>query len=154
MSDDKKVIDFNAKRQKSIEQKRRTFERVMFQEFLGVYSVMDDQGTGYPVKLVDISKEGLQFQLPFSAKAKNQYKAGSEITLKLYFTKGSYLPALVTVRRAAEYVDERGDAWLRLGGEFDTSVPTFKAISTFVDFIIQYSELSSIDKSDSKVYFL
>ena len=154
MSDDKKVIDFNAKRQKSIEQKRRTFERVMFQEFLGVYSVMDDQGTGYPVKLVDISKEGLQFQLPFSAKAKNQYKAGSEITLKLYFTKGSYLPALVTVRRAAEYVDERGDAWLRLGGEFDTSVPTFKVISTFVDFIVQYSELSSIDKSDSKVYFL
>jgi hypothetical protein len=154
MSDDKKVIDFNAKRQKSIEQKRRTFERVMFQEFLGVYSVMDDQGTGYPVKLVDISKEGLQFQLPFSAKAKNQYKAGSEITLKLYFTKGSYLPALVTVRRAAEYIDERGDAWLRLGGEFDTTVPTFKAISTFVDFIIQYSELSSIDKTDSKVYFL
>lgn len=66
MSDDKKVVDFNAKRKESIEQKRRTFERVVFQEFLGVYSVVDDQGSGYPIKLVDISGDGCQFQLPFS----------------------------------------------------------------------------------------
>ncbi len=154
MSDDKKVVDFNKKRLESIEQKRRTFERVVFQEFLGVYTVVDDQGSGFPVKLIDISKDGCQFQVPFSAKAKNQFKAGTETTLKLYFTKGSYLPAVVTVRHASEYIDKDGDAWLRLGGEFDTKIPSFQALKSFIDFIFQYAEFSCLDKGESKVYFL
>jgi hypothetical protein len=154
MSDDKKVVDFNEKRRKNIEQKRRTFERVVFQEFLGVYSVIDDQGAGFPIKLLDISSDGCQFQVPFSLKAKNQFKGGTELTLKLYFTKGSYLPAVVTVRHATEYIDQQGDAWLRLGGEFDTSIPSYKALSSFIDFIYQYAEFSCIDRGDSKVFFL
>lgn len=154
MSDDKKVVDFGARRKESIEQKRRSFERVVFQEFLGVETVVDDQGSGFPVKLVDISADGCQFQLPFSLKAKNQFKAGTEITMKLFFTKGTYLPAVVTVRHASEYVDKDGDAWLRLGGEFDTSLPSYKALESFVNFIYQYAEFSCLDKGESKVYFL
>lgn len=154
MSDDKKVVDFNAKRKQSIEQKRRTFERVVFQEFLGVYSVVDDQGTGYPIKLVDISEEGCQFQLPFSLKAKNKFKSGTEVTLKLYFTKTTYLPAVVTVRHGSEYVDRDGEAWLRLGGVFDTSLPSYQALSSFIHFIYQYAEFSCADKGESKTYFL
>lgn len=154
MSDEKKVFDFNERRQKNIEQKRRTFERVVFQEFLGVYSVIDDNGSGYPVKLVDISKEGLQFQVPFSGKAKNQFKSGEELTLKLYFSKGSYLPAVVTIRHASEYIDQQGDAWLRMGCAIDTSIPSYQALSTFIDFIYQYAEFSCIDKGESKVFFL
>lgn len=154
MSDDKKVVDFNEKRKKNIEQKRRTFERVVFQEFLGVYSVIDDHGAGYPIKLLDISSEGCQFQVPFSLKAKNQFKAGSELTLKLYFTKGSYLPAVVTIRHASEYIDQQGDAWLRLGSEFDSSLPSYTALSSFINFIYQYAEFSCIDKGENKVFFL
>lgn len=154
MSDDKKVVDFEAKRKESIEQKRRSFERVVFQEFLGVETVVDDQGSGFPVKLVDISGTGCQFQLPFSLKAKNQFKSGTEITLKLFFTKGTYLPAVVTIRHTSEYIDRDGDAWLRLGGEFDTSLPSFQALASFIDFIYQYAEFSCLDKGESKVYFL
>jgi hypothetical protein len=154
MSDDKKVVDFNEKRKQSIEQKRRSFERIVFSEFLGVYSVVDDMGGNFPIKLVDISGEGCQFQLPFSLKAKNQFKPGSEVTLKLFFTKGTYLPCVVTVRHASEYVDQSGDAWLRLGGDFDTSLPSFKAVSSFIDFIYQYAEFSCVDKGESKVFFL
>lgn len=154
MSDSKKVVDFNAKRKESIEQKRRSFERVVFQEFLGVYTVVDDQGSGFPIKLLDISTEGCQFQLPFSLKAKNQFKSGTELTLKLFFTKGTYLPAVVTVRHVSEYVDKDGDAWLRLGGEFDASLPSFKALASFIDFIYQYAEFSCVDKGESKVYFI
>ena len=154
MSDEKKVFDFAEKRKKSIEQKRRTFERVMFQEFLGVYTVVDDQGSNFPIKLIDISNDGCQLQLPFSLKAKNQFKSGTEVTLKFFFTKGSYLPAVVTVRHASEYVDQQGDAWLRLGAQFDTSLPSFKALQSFIDFIYQYAEFSCLDKGESKVYFL
>ncbi len=154
MSDDKKVVDFNQKRKENIEQKRRSFERVVFQEFLGVYSVVDDQGSSFPIKLVDISADGCQFQLPFSLKAKNQFKSGTEVTLKLFFTKGTFIPAVVTVRHATEYVDQQGDAWLRLGGEFDTSLPSFQALSHFIQFIYQYAEFSCVDRGESKVYFL
>lgn len=154
MSDDKKVVDFSEKRKQSIEQKRRTFERVVFQDFLGVETVIDDQGSGFAVNLVDISKDGCQFQVPFTMKAKNQFKAGTEVTLKLFFTKGTYIPAVVTVRHASEYVDQKGDAWLRLGGEFDTSLPSFKALSSFINFIYQYAEFSCVDKGESKVFFL
>jgi hypothetical protein len=155
MSDDKKnVVDFNKKRQENIEQKRRTFERVVFQEFLGVYTVVDDQGSSFPIKLLDISGDGCQLQLPFSLKAKNQFKSGTELPLKLFFTKGSFLPAVVTVRHASEYIDKDGDAWLRLGGEFDTSLPSFQALSHFIQFIYQYAEFSCLDKGESKVYFL
>lgn len=154
MSDDKKVVDFNAKRKKNIEQKKRNFERVVFDEFLGVYSVVDDQGSSYPIKLIDVSKDGCQFQIPFSLKAKNQFKSGTEVHLKFFFTKGSYLPALVTVRHAAEYVDKDGNAWLRLGGDFDTALPSFKALSSFISFIYEYAEFSCLDKGESKVFFL
>jgi hypothetical protein len=154
MSDDKKVVDFSVRRKESIEQKRRTFERVVFQEFLGVESVIDDKGAGFGVKLLDISSKGCQFQVPFSKKAKVQFKAETELTLKLFFTKRSYLPAVVTVRRCSEYVDKNGDAWLRIGAEFDTSLPSFKALSSFINFIYEYAEFSCLDKGESKVYFL
>jgi hypothetical protein len=154
MSDDKKVVDFNEKRKQSIEQKRRSFERVVFQEFLGVETVIDDQGAGFEVKLLDISGEGCQFQVPFTLKAKNQFKSDTEVTMKLFFTKGTYIPAVVTVRHASEYIDQDGNAWLRLGGEFDTSLPSFKALASFINFIYQYAEYSCLDKGESKVYFL
>jgi len=154
MSDNNKVIDFGARRKENIEQKRRSFERVVFQEFLGVYTVVDDQGSSFPIKLIDISNDGCQLQLPFSLKAKNQFKAGTEVTLKLFFTKGSYLPAVVTVRRASEYIDQNGDAWLRLGTEFDTEIPSYQALLHFIQFIYQYAEFSCLDKGESKVYFL
>ncbi len=154
MSDDKKVVDFSEKRKQSIEQKRRSFERVVFQEFLGVETVIDDQGAGFEVKLLDISGEGCQFQVPFTMKAKNQFKSDTEVTMKLFFTKGTYIPAVVTVRHASEYIDQDGNAWLRLGGEFDTSLPSFKALASFINFIYQYAEYSCLDRGESKVYFL
>jgi hypothetical protein len=154
MSDDKKVVDFNEKRKKTIEQKRRNFERVVFQEFLGVETVVDSHGSGHPIKLLDVSNTGCQLQLPFSPNAKNQFSSGTELTLKFYFTKQTYLSAIVVVRHTSEYVDSKGDVWLRLGGEFDTSLPSFNALRSFIDFIYQYAEYSHVDKGEGKVYFL
>lgn len=151
---DKKVFDFSEKRRQTIEQKRRSFERVVFDEFLGVDAVIDDNGTGYPLKLVDISGEGCQFQLPFSAQARNKFASGTEVTLKLFFTKGSYLPVVVKIRHTSEYVDQKGDAYWRCGGEFDQTLPSFQALASFVQFIYKYAEFSCHDNAAHKVYFL
>ncbi|MBY0515300.1 MAG: PilZ domain-containing protein [Bacteriovoracaceae bacterium] len=151
---DKKVFDFEQKRKQSIEQKRRTFERVLFDEFLGVDAVIDDNGSGFPVKLIDISADGCQFQVPFTAKARSKFSAESEVTLKLFFTKTSFLPVVVKIRHTSEYIDQKGDAHWRCGGEFDQSLPSFQALASFVQFIYKYAEFSCHDSAAHKVYFL
>lgn len=151
---DKKVFDFSEKRRQSIEQKRRNFERVVFDEFLGVDAVIDDNGTGHPLKLVDISGDGCLFQVPFSKEARQRFKSGEEVTLKLFFTKTSFLPVVIKVRHATEYVDQRGDAYWRCGGEFDKTLPSFKALESFIQFMYKYAEFSCHDSAAHKVYFL
>jgi hypothetical protein len=151
---EKKVFDFNEKRRESIEKKRRSFERVVFDEFLGVDAVIDDNGTGHPLRLVDISREGCLFQMPYSKEARHKFAAGCEVTLKLFFTKTSFLPVVIKVRHASEYVDQKGDAYWRCGGEFDQSLPSFQALASFIEFMYQYAEFSCQDSASHKVYFL
>jgi hypothetical protein len=151
---DQKVFDFNERRKQSIEQKRRQFERVVFEEFLGVDAVIDDNGSGHPVKLLDVSADGLQFQVPFGPNTAQQFKAGTDLTLKLTFSKGTYLPVVVKVRHAKEFVDSKGDVYWRCGTEFDKTLPSFKAMESFIEFIYQYAEFSCRDNVAHKVYFL
>jgi hypothetical protein len=149
-----KVIDFQAKRKDSIEKKKRSFERVLFAEFLGSYAEIDENGTKYMVSLVDISHDGCLFQIPFSDGARKHFAKSKEVTVRIYFTKNDFIPLSVKVRHVNEHVDERGDACLRFGGEFDKSMPSFKAFEPFIDFIYKFAEFSCVDKGESKVYFL
>lgn len=151
---DKKVFDFNEKRRETIEKKRRSFERVVFDEFLGVDAVIDDNGSGFPIRIIDISKEGCLFQVPFSSKARQQFSEGSDVTLKLFFTKKSFIPVVIKLRHGTEYIDKNGDAFWRCGGEFDQSLPSFAAVQSFIDFIYKYAEFSCLDSASHKVYFL
>lgn len=149
-----KVIDFQAKRKDSIEKRKRSFERVLFSEFLGSYAQVDENGTKYSVSMVDISRTGCLFQVPFSKGARNKFKNDESIMVRVYFTKDDFLPIMVKVKHLTEYIDERGDAYLRFGGEFDQSLPSFQAFAPFIDFIYKFAEFSCIDKGESKVYFL
>jgi hypothetical protein len=149
-----KVINFEEKRQNSIEKRKRNFERVLFTEFLGSYVEVDENGTKYTVNLVDISREGCQFQAPITPNAKSHFSGGDSVTLRVYFTKDDFLPLVVNVKHAHEYIDEKGDAYMRYGGEFDTSLPSFQAFVPFIEFIYKFAEFSCIDKGESKVYFL
>lgn len=149
-----KIFDFTAKRQENIEQKKRNFERVLYQEFLGTYSEIDSDGTKYPIKMVDISKDGCQFQVPFSKNLDKTFRTGEDITIRIYFTKDSFIPVVVNLKHSSEYVDQKGDAYMRYGGGFDKTLPSFKALGPFIEFIYQFAEHSSIDKGEHKVYFI
>ncbi len=87
-----KVINFEEKRRDSIEKRKRNFERVLFTEFLGSYAEIDDNGTKYGVNLVDISREGCMFQVPFAQFSNHRFKDGEDITVRVYFTKEDFLP--------------------------------------------------------------
>jgi len=149
-----KVIDFQEVRANSIEKKKRSFERVLFTEFLGSYAEIDENGTKYSVSMVDISKDGCLFQIPFTERARAHFSKSDNVTVRVYFTKDDFIPLSVDLKHVNEHVNEQGDACLRFGGEFDKNLPSFKAFEPFIDFIYKFAEFSCTDKGESKVYFL
>ena len=127
----------------------------MFENFLGCYSVIDDNGTIFEISLVDISAEGIQFQVPWNGKnsEKEKFTIGEELGIRIYFTQTSYIPAVIQVRHEGEWTDERGQKFLRYGAEFDQDTVSYEALLCFVNFITKFAEHSVEDKGDSKVYF-
>lgn len=150
---DFKVLDFNKKKAETIEQKRRAFNRIVFQNFLGAYSVIDDNGSIYPVTLVDIAGDGCSFQIPWNPAKDKKMAQGFEVQMRMYFTNASFIPVILNVRHAKEVIAQDGTTHIQYGCEFDKTVPTFEAMQSFIDFIYKFAEHSSIDKGDTKVYF-
>ena len=148
-----KVLDFNKKKADTIEQKRRAFNRVVFQNFLGAYSVIDDQGSIYPVTLVDIAGDGCSFQVPWNAAKDTKLASDFEITMRMYFTNHSYIPVVMNIRHGKEVIGTDGITYMQYGCEFDKTASSFEAIQSFIDFIYRFAEHSAIDKGDMKVYF-
>lgn len=148
------IIDFGAKRTANIEQKKRNFERVFFSEFLGSYAEIDSQGTKYQVEIVDISRTGLQVQVPYHKGSTHRFEEGSELSLRLYFTKDDFLPLSVFVRHGAEYVDRKGNAFIKYGAEFNQELASFQAMKPFIEFLYRFAEFSCRDQGESQVYFL
>ena len=152
MSDN--VFDFAKKREASIEKRKQSFERVLFREFLGSYAEIDENGTKFSVQMVDISHDGCLFQIPYTLSVRDYFKSEMDITLRIYFTNDDFLPVSIHIKHINEYIDHRGDAFMRYGGTFDKSLPSFEAFKHFISFIYKFAEYSCIDKGESKVYFL
>lgn len=148
-----KVLDFNKKKADTIEQKRRAFNRVVFQNFLGAYSVIDDNGSIYPVTLVDIAGDGCSFQVPWNPSRDKKLAKDFEVTMRMYFTNQSYIPVIMNVRHGKEVLGTDGITYMQYGCEFDKSAASFEAMQSFIDFIYRFAEHSAIDKGDTKVYF-
>jgi hypothetical protein len=153
MADDK-VLDFNKKREDNIEHKRRAVERIMFDNFLGTYSVIDGAGGIYPIDIIDISRSGCMIQVPYDKGTDKTFKEGEEFTLRLYFTKASYIPAHVTIKYGKEFTDKNDKKYMQFGCEFDTEVASFEALESFINFLYKFAEHSAVDRGDSKIYFL
>ena len=67
MAADDNILSFSDKREENIERKRRNFERVLFNNFLGAYSVIDQAGVVFPIEMQDISPDGMSFLVPRGA---------------------------------------------------------------------------------------
>ena len=148
------VLDFTKKREENIEKKRRSFDRVVFRNFLGAYSVINDNGAIFPIELVDISKTGCLFQVPWNVKNDTKFKSGHEVSMRMYFTEKSYIPVVCKVKYDKEFLDDQGQTYLQYGCEFDESLPSFQALKSFIDFTYSFAEHSSIDQGDLKSFFL
>ena len=147
-----KLLDFVEKRKNNIEQKRRNFERILFKNMLGAYTTIDKGGVIYPVDLINISQEGCLFQVPWNGKKESLIEEGSEMTLRFYFTKKSYIPVVLTIKRGLEQLAD-GMTYMQYGCEFDRSMPSFEALEGFINFMEKFAEHSTIDKGDSRAMF-
>lgn len=150
---DFKILDFNKKKADTIEQKRRAFNRIVFENFLGAYSVISDNGAIYPVTMVDIAGDGCAFQVPWNEKTDTKLASGFEVNMRMYFTNQSYIPVIMNVRHGKVVQGKDGHTYMQYGCEFDKNQSSFEAMQSFIDFIYKFAEHSAIDRGDTKVYF-
>ena len=142
-----KVIDFVAKRKDNVEKKRRQFERLLFENFLGSYSVIDDQGSIYPITLVDISDTGCLFEVPWNVNNDKKFDKGMEVNFRMYFTQTSYIPVSANVKYSTEFVDEDSTASSNKLYNFRASPPArlsrawlFEIVMSFFDKYTSFSK--------------
>lgn len=151
--DSNNILNFTEKREENIERKRRNFERVLFNNLLGAYSVIDQAGVVFPIEMQDISHDGMSFLVPRGAIG-STFKKNDEITLRMYFTKDTFIPVVCHIQRSKNTKGDDGEVYLEYGVTFDKSIPTFEALKPFIDFLYKFAELSTEDKGKSKVYVL
>jgi hypothetical protein len=145
------LVDFGKAREQKIEEKRRKTERVFFKNLLAVYCVTaNDAMAG--VDLVDVSEDGLAFQIRFDAK--NPWpKDFTELPVRLYFSEDSYLEIGVRIQNSRQTI-EGGTRLVRYGCTVDKEWSSYEAYLQFVRFLKMYAEHNHRDVGNVRVYRL
>lgn len=145
------VINFTKAREAKIEERRRKYERVLFKQILGVYCVAEGKGLK-AVELVDVSPDGLSFQLPTQSKNLDAVVPGQELTFRFYFSQDTFIPVMVRVQNERQCV-ENGERFIRFGCTVDTASQSYESYKLFVQFLAKYAETCHPDKGDLKFFF-
>lgn len=148
---DGRVINFSKVREAKIEEKRRKYERVLFKHILGAYCVAEGQGLK-AVELVDVSAEGLSFQLPVDSKNLDAATAGVALTFRLYFSQDTFIPVVAKIANSRQCI-ENGQRYVRFGCEVDKTTQSYETYKLFVTFLAKYAETSHVDTGDLKFFF-
>ena len=149
---ERQVIDFNQMRAQKLEEKRRKTERIFFKHLLSVYTVMGDSKKMAPIEIIDISEEGVAFQVPFNPDKPWPTQA-NEIPLRLYFSQDTYLEVIAKVVNSRPSI-ENGARFTRFGCQIDMATASYPAYQQFVKFMKLYSEHSHKDMGDISVFYL
>ncbi len=148
---DHQVINLNEVREQRLEEKRRKTERVFMYQFLGVYC-MTGNNSMHQIEVVDVSEEGLGFQVPFNTD-KPFLITDQNFPIRLYFNQESFLQVYVTIHNSRPVV-QNGTRYTRYGCSVDQTTSTFAAYQAFVKFLQIYGEVSQKDKGDVNVFFV
>lgn len=143
------ILSFETAREEQIERRRRAYERVIFRNVLGVYTVMEQKGL-HAIELVDISEMGLSFQVPRNSDL--DLKEGTVMNMRLYFASDSYLPLRVKVVRTVDAIEE-GSPVRQYGCLIDKTLKSYRAIYHFVRFIANCAEHGHEDREHLKIFY-
>jgi hypothetical protein len=146
-----KVIDFSAARDAKIEEKRRKFERVIFKNLLGAYFLIKDEKLD-AVDLIDLSHEGLSFQLPKGSKNTKDFKVGKEMSFRLYFSPEAFITLGVKIANKRDAIEE-GISYDRYGCTVDPGSITYPAYRSFVEFLIHFAESARTESEQLRMSY-
>lgn len=146
-----RVINLNEVREQRLEEKRRKTERIFMNQFLGVYC-MTGSNSMHQIEVVDVSEEGLGFQVPFNAE-KPFPITDKNFPIRLYFNQESYLQVYVTIHNSRPVI-QNGTRYTRYGCGVDQTTSTFAAYQAFVKFLQVYGEVAQKDNGDVNVFFV
>lgn len=143
-----RVIDLTSYRQNKNEEKRREYERIIFNRVLGVYSFVEKNGLSH-VEIVDVSYSGIRFreenpEMPFTA--------GQKVALRFYFTPNTYLRVVSDVKRVIPF-EENGRSGLEYGCELDQKTKSYEVINQLVNFMYKYAEVAVQDNHPPMIWF-
>jgi hypothetical protein len=143
------VINLEEAQKQRLEEKRREYERVLFDNMLGCYSVIEKKGLK-SVRMVDISKSGMKFRM---LESEGTFEIGEELAFRFYFSQDTYLPAFITIKREDRVVED-GMTYVEYGANFDKNLQSYEALLNFVEFVYQYAKHAKKDNGDKQIWFL
>lgn len=144
-----KIVDLRNYRKVKTEERRREYERVLFNRVLGVYSFAEMPGRLQHVEVVDISLSGLRFR---DDKPEKPLEINFKMGIRFYFTPGSYLRLPIEIKRATPHNDD-GRTKLEYGCIIDKNTKSYEAIKELVSFMQKYSEFATPDNHPPMIWF-
>jgi hypothetical protein len=145
---EKRIIDLSVYRKNKNEERRREYERVLFNRILGVYSFAEKTGLHH-VEVIDISYSGIKFK---EERPESPLRVGQKIALRFYFTPSSYLRLVVDVKRVTPFKEEDREG-LEYGCEMDKNTKSYDVIKQLISFMYKYSEIACQDSNPPMIWF-
>ena len=142
------VVDLNNYRKNKSEERRREYERVLFNRILGVYSFAEKTGLHH-VEVMDISYSGIKFK---EERPEAPLKVGQKIALRFYFTPSSYLRLVVEVKRVTPFNEEDREG-LEYGCELDKNTKSYDVLKQLISFMYKYAEVACQDNNPPMIWF-
>ena len=142
------IVDLQNYRKSKSEERRREYERVLFNRILGVYSFVEKTNLQH-IEVVDISYSGLKFR---EENPEKPLKAEEKIALRFYFTPSSYLRVIVDIKRALPFKDDDREG-MEYGCQLDKSTKSFEVIRDLIAFMYKYSETACQDHNPPMIWF-
>jgi len=144
----KAIIDFTKYRKHKNEERRREYERILFNRLLGAY-IFAEKNQLKHVEVMDISYTGIKFR---EEDPEIPHKVGDKLMLRFYFTPDSYLRLGMMVKRANAY-DEDGSKGLQYGCELDKNTRSYASIRPLISFLYKYAETACFDERPPPIWF-
>jgi len=146
--DTQKIVDLVDYRKQKGEQRRREYERVLFNRILGVYSFAEMGGLHH-IEIMDLSFSGIKFR---EDRPDTPLSIGQKVALRFYFTPSSYLRLVVEVKRTQPFEDD-GRQGLEYGCEMDQQTKSYGVFRQLIAFMHHYAELACHDHSPPMIWF-
>ena len=145
---DSQIVDLENYRKTKGEERRREYERVLFNRILGVYSFAEKTGLQH-IEVIDISYSGIKFREEATDKP---LQAEEKLALRFYFTPSSYLRVIVDVKRATPFKDEDRQG-IEYGCQLDKTTKSYEVIKELIAFMYKYSEIACRDQNPPMIWF-